>query len=209
MAYACIAMPPGVSGVKHDSPGNITNKQIVDEIPINRHTIGTAGFHSFYPDGELPMKMKLLMTVAFVLMFVPTAFASHYDILDIDIVPAEVSQKLVADKVSNTEELFAMLIKKADRTAFAQKYGMPEADVEKLAKTLELMQIVGVGPKAATLLQLAGITSLKALTEASPSELLDVLLRVNREHNITGVQPDLTVVRDWIDKSKKVVNHME
>ncbi len=155
------------------------------------------------------MKMKLLMTIAFVFMFVPNAFASHYDILDIDIVPAEVSQKLVADKISNTEELFAMLMKKADRTAFAQKYGMPEADVEKLAKTLELMQIVGVGPKAATLLQLSGITSLKALTESVPTELLEVLQRVNREHNITGVQPDLTVVRDWIEKSKKVVNHME
>ena len=155
------------------------------------------------------MKMKFLFSVAFAFMFIPTAFASHYDILDIDIVPAEVSQKLVADKVSNTETLFAMLIKKSDRTAFAQKYGMSDEDVEKLAKTLELMQIVGVGPKAAKLLQLSGINSLKALTEAVPSELLEVLLRVNREHNITGVQPDLTVVTDWIENSKKVANHMQ
>ena len=155
------------------------------------------------------MKIKFLLSVVFAFMFIPTAFASHYDILDIDIVPAEISQKLVADKISNTETLFAMLIKKSDRTAFAQKYGMPDDEVEKLAKTLELMQIIGVGPKAAKLLQLAGINSLKALTEAVPSELLEVLLRVNREHNITGVQPDLTVVTDWIEKSKKVANHMQ
>lgn len=155
------------------------------------------------------MKIKFLLSVVFAFMFIPSAFASHYDILDIDIVPAEITQKLVADKISNTETLFAMLIKKSDRTAFAQKYGMPDDEVEKLAKTLELMQIIGVGPKAAKLLQLAGINSLKALTEAVPSELLEVLLRVNREHNITGVQPDLTVVTDWIEKSKKVANHMQ
>ena len=155
------------------------------------------------------MKMKFLMAILFVLMFAPSAFASHYDILDIDIVPAEISQKLVADKIENTEDLFAMLIKKEDRAAFAKKYGMSEDDVLKLAKTLELMQIVGVGPKASKLLQLAGIDSLKSLTKAVPSELLEVLQRVNREHNITGVQPDLTVVRDWIEKSKKVVNHLQ
>ena len=91
----------------------------------------------------------------------------------------------------------------------AEKVKVQTLESERIAKTLELMQIIGVGPKAAKLLQLAGINSLKALTEAVPSELLEVLLRVNREHNITGVQPDLTVVTDWIEKSKKVANHMQ
>ena len=155
------------------------------------------------------MKMKFLMAILFLLMFAPSAFSSHYDIRDIDIVPEAISNKLVADKIDNTEELFAMLIKKEDRAAFAKKYGMPEDEVLKLAKTLELMQIIGVGPKASRLLQLAGIDSLKTLTGAVPSELLEILQRVNREHNITGVQPDLTVVRDWIEKSKKIVNHLQ
>lgn len=156
------------------------------------------------------MKKTFFLVLFFLLLTIPSAaFASHYDLDDIDIIPAEITQKLAAANVSNTEELFAMLMKKSGRDEFSAKYGMPADEVEKLAKKLELMQIVGVGPKAATLLQLSGIHSLKALTEASPNELLDTLQRVNREQNITGVQPDLTVVRDWIEKSKKVVNHMQ
>jgi hypothetical protein len=71
------------------------------------------------------------------------------------------------------------------------------------------MQIIGVGPKAATLLQLADVKNAKALSEAVPAELLEILQRVNREHAITGVQPDLAVVRDWIEKSKRITNHLE
>ena len=156
--------------------------------------------------------MKLIK-IAFCLMFLlgaaPMADASHYDLLDIDIVSSDLADKLTADKIVNTEDLFSILMTKAGREGFAKKYAMPVAEVEKLGRKLELMQIVGVGPKAAALLQLAGITSLKALTESKAEDLLEVLLRVNREYSITGVQPDLTVVRDWIEKSKKIANHME
>lgn len=155
------------------------------------------------------MKRTLLTAALFLFLGIPSAYASHYDLLDIDLVPEAITMQLVNDKINNTEQLFAALMKKADRAAFAKKYNMPAADVEKLAKKLELMQIVGIGPKAAELLQLAGITSLKALTEANETTLLDTLQRVNREKNITGVQPDSAVVHDWIEKSKKIIHHLE
>lgn len=152
---------------------------------------------------------KILLGLLFALLFVPAAHASHYDLLDIELVPEAVTQKLVADKIENTEDLFALLMKKKDRAAFSKKYGMAAADVDVLARKLELMQIIGVGPKAATLLQLADVKNAKALSEAVPAELLENLQRVNREHAITGVQPDLAVVRDWIEKSKRITNHLE
>ncbi|MBR4984806.1 MAG: DUF4332 domain-containing protein [Proteobacteria bacterium] len=155
------------------------------------------------------MKLKIALCLLFLFGAAPVAQASHYDLLDIDIISSDLTDKLVAAKIENTEDLFSMLVTKAGREDFSKKYNMPVAEVEKLGRKLELMQIVGVGPKAAALLQLSGITSLKMLTESKPEELLEVLLRVNREFAITGVQPDLTVVRDWIEKSKKVVNHME
>lgn len=143
------------------------------------------------------------------LMYIPTAMASHYDLVDIDIVPEAVTAQLAKDKIENTEDLFAILMSKKGRQDFAKKYAMEPAAVDELAHKLELMQIVGVGPKAAKLLMLAGVDSLKSLTESNPEVLLDVLLRVNREHAITGVQPDLTVVRDWINKGKKIANRIE
>ena len=155
------------------------------------------------------MKRFIIGTLLGLFIYVPSAMASHYDLADIDLVPEAVVSQLAKDKIENTEDLFAILMKKQDRKAFSKKYGMAQADVDDLAHKLELMQIVGVGPKAAKLLQLAGVDSLKTLTESKPDVLLDVLLRVNREHAITGVQPDLTVVRDWISKGKKIANHIE
>ena len=155
------------------------------------------------------MKRLLFTAVFFLFLATPSAFASHYDLLDIDLVPEKVTMQLANDKISNTEQLFAMLMKPSDRADFAKKYGMPAADVDVLARKLELMQIVGVGPKAAQLLILADIKSVKKLSEAKDAELLDVLQRINREKNITGVQPDIAVVRDWIEKSKKVTNHIQ
>lgn len=155
------------------------------------------------------MKRLFLTAALFLLLGVPSAYASHYDLLDIDLVPEAITMQLVNNKINNTEQLFAILMKKTDRAEFAKKYSMPAEDVEKLAKKLELMQIVGVGPKAAELLQLAGINSLKALSEADETALLDALQRVNREKNITGVQPDMVVVHDWVEKSKKVIHHLD
>ena len=153
---------------------------------------------------------KYIFTGLFLLFVgVPSAMASHYDLLDIDIVPEAVATKLAQDKSDTTEDLFALLLSKQGRADFAKKYGFSAADVDLLAQKLELMQIVGVGPKAAKLLQLAEIDGLKKLTEADPEILLEQLLKVNREHAITGVQPDLTVVRDWISKAKKIPNRME
>ncbi len=155
------------------------------------------------------MKLGLLFVLIWMFCWVPAAFASHYDLPDIDLLPDSLVAQLAQDKIDNTEELFAHLVKKSERDAFAKKYNMPSADVETLAHKLELMQIVGVGPKAAQLLMLAGINNLNALSQAQPEALLDALLRVNREQAITGVQPDLTVVRDWIGKSQKIANRIE
>lgn len=155
--------------------------------------------------------MKKILFTGLFLMFigVPCAMASHYDLVDIDIVPEAVATKLAQDKVETTEDLFALLMSKKGRADFSKKYGIEANEVELLAQKLELMQIVGVGPKAAKLLQLAEIDGLKKLTESDPEILLEQLIKVNREHAITGVQPDLTVVRDWISKAKKIPNRME
>ena len=155
--------------------------------------------------------MKRFFAIAFFALFfaVPSAYDSHYDLADIDIVPAETVQKLSQNKIQNTEQLLAALQKKTDRRDFAKNYGIAPDAVEVLAHKLELMQVVGIGPKAASLLILSDVANLNALAGAVPETLLDVLLRVNRENNITGVQPDLTVVSDWIQKAQKIANRIE
>ena len=95
--------------------------------------------------------MKRIFIPALFAMFLaaPAAYASHYDLADIDIVPAETVDTLAKNKVETTEQLLALLLKKSDRAAFAKQYNLDAANVELIAHKLELMQVVGIGPKAA------------------------------------------------------------
>lgn len=155
------------------------------------------------------MKHFLTLPILFMLLLWSTsAFASHYDIADVDLLPAAVQSKVIADGIDTTEVLLSKLMTPADRKAFATKYAMDPAAVDKLAHKIELMQIIGVGPKAADLLMLAGVKNVKGLAAADPNTLLEALLAANREHAITGVQPDMTVVKDWISKAKRITNHL-
>ena len=155
------------------------------------------------------MKHLLTLPIIFMLLlFSASAYASHYDIADVDILPAAVQSKVIADGIDTTEVLLSKLMTPADRKAFAAKYAMDADAVDKLAHKIELMQIIGVGPKAADLLMLAGVKSVKGLAAADPNTLLEALLAANREHAITGVQPDMTVVKDWISKAKRITKHL-
>ena len=155
------------------------------------------------------MKHLLIIVAAVTtFLFSTNAFASHYDIADIELLPSAIQTKLIADGMETTEDLLGRLMTASDRKAFAQKYGVSDKDTNALAHKLELMQIIGVGPKAAELLTLAGVKSVKGLASADPNELLEALLAANRAHAITGVQPDMTVVKDWIEKAKKVKKHL-
>ncbi len=155
------------------------------------------------------MKHLLTLPIIFMLLlFSASAYASHYDIADVDILPAAVQSKVIADGIDTTEVLLSKLMTPADRKAFAAKYAMDADAVDKLAHKVELMQIIGVGPKAADLLMLSGVKNVKGLAAADPNTLLEALLATNREHAITGVQPDMTVVKDWIAKAKRITKHL-
>lgn len=155
------------------------------------------------------MKSILVLAALIGMTFVSSlAYASHYDIADVDILPAAVQSKVISDGLETTEDLLERLMTPSDRKAFSAKYGMDSAAVDKVAHKIELMQIIGVGPKAAELLMLAGVKNLKGLAAADPNTLLEALLTANREHAITGVQPDMTVVKDWITKAKNVKKHL-
>ena len=152
---------------------------------------------------------RTILGIMFFLTTVSSAYASHYDLPDVDLLPAEIVTKLANDKIDTTEDLFALLMRKSDRVKFAKQYNIAQKDVDNLARKLELMQIVGIGPKAATLLLLSDTPNINALANATANALLDTLQRVSREKNVTGVQPDLTVVTDWINKAKQITNRIE
>ncbi|MFA5624942.1 MAG: DUF4332 domain-containing protein [Bradymonadales bacterium] len=135
--------------------------------------------------------------------------ASHYELQDIELVGAELREKLLAHEIDNTEQLLAALLSGKDRAAFAKAYGLGGDEVMELAQKLELMQLPGIGPKAATLLLLAEIGGVRDLAAADAQGLLERLLTANRVHAVTGVQPDNELVKDWIKRAKAAIHLLQ
>lgn len=155
-------------------------------------------------------KLSLSVFVMAVCIFgSATAQASHYDLQDIEIMAPQLREKLLAKQIDDTELLLAELLSGKDREAFAKNYALSPEEVLTLAQKLELMQIPGIGPKAATLLQLAGISGVKSLANSDATQLLTQVQTSNRVHAITGVQPDIEVVSDWIKRAKAAIHLLQ
>jgi CspA family cold shock protein len=66
----------------------------------------------------------------------------------------------------------------------------------------DLDQMQGVGPKYQELLRAAKVKSIKDIAGYAPEALLEKLLAVNQEENITKRPPTLVKVEDWVEKAK-------
>lgn len=155
------------------------------------------------------MKYTFLITIL-IITAASQAMASNYELKDINIVPVEVQDKLAAAEIITSFQLLDHLITPEQRKTFAATHAVQQEDVSKLANMLELMQIDGIGPKAATLLMLSNVKSLKQLSQSAPPQLLEILIQTNTKLTITGVQPDIANVKDWIDKAaNKNLKHLK
>ena len=66
----------------------------------------------------------------------------------------------------------------------------------------DLDQMQGVGPKYQELLRAAQVKTIKGIAGYEPDALLEKLLAVNQEENITKRPPTLAKVEDWVEKAK-------
>lgn len=129
------------------------------------------------------------------------AQASRYDLVDVELVAPEAQSKIIESGITDTMALLEAVVTAEGRAELATLTGLPEEDVNRLARTLEFMQIKGIGPKAALLLLESGVGSVEVLAKMHPNELLEKVTETNLTQQITGVDPDMAVVEDWIDKA--------
>ena len=78
-----------------------------------------------------------------------------------------------------------------------------EEEPEEAPKSVDdLDQMQGVGPKYQELLRAAQVKTIKDIAGYEPDALLEKLLAVNQEENITKRPPTLAKVEDWVEKAK-------
>jgi hypothetical protein len=148
-------------------------------------------------------------TVVAALLLAPSvASASHYRLEDVTFLSPEVQEGATRFGFIDTGELLRNLLTVEQRLALAGSMGVPEAELRQVAKVCELIQIDGVGPKAARLLQAAGVTSVADLAKRDPAALRDLLVAANAREAITQVDPSPEHVQAWVAGAARAAFHV-
>ena len=108
--------------------------------------------------------------------------------------------KLVASAPEASEELEEVATPEEE----PEEVATPEEEEseEAPASVDDLDQMQGVGPKYQELLRAAKVQTIKDISGYEPEALLEKLLAVNQEENITKRSPTLGKVEDWVEKAK-------
>jgi predicted flap endonuclease-1-like 5' DNA nuclease len=150
-----------------------------------------------------------ILVVCVVMALCVTASASNYYLTDLGRFETGQVVKFRDAGVQTTEQVLEASLTPKARKLLATKVGLSEAEVLGLARDCELMQINGVGPKAAGLLRAAGVKHVKDLAGRKADKLLPLLTEANKQQGLTETNPSLDLVQYWIEEAKRVPYHLK
>jgi predicted flap endonuclease-1-like 5' DNA nuclease len=153
---------------------------------------------------------RTLSAAFFALVLSGSASASHYMIADVpDVIPAARHAALAKQGIENTAQLFERVVTKTARAALAKATGIGDVELTGWARTFDLMQLNGIGPKMVRLLNASGVTTLAAFQKADATALYQTFRSVNVGSKYSEVIPPVDVIAGWIDLSRKVPLRLE
>lgn len=137
------------------------------------------------------------------------AHASHYRLASIEAFDSDSLERLHAIGVVTTEDFLVQAVDREARQALSQQTGIVEMEILVFARLCELLQIEGVGPRAAQLLRAAGVVSVADLAARNPAALAERVMAVNAVEQLTGVNPTEENLVDWISSAGDVPLHVQ
>ncbi len=144
------------------------------------------------------------IALAALLLVASPASASNYYLVDLERFDKAQLASFSAQQVETTEQFLASALTERQRKALARKLKMSEEALLDFAKDCELMQIIGVGPKATRLLRLSGVTSAEDLATRKAEDLLVLVKKTNMEHKVTETDPNVSIVAYWIEQAARL-----
>jgi predicted flap endonuclease-1-like 5' DNA nuclease len=123
-------------------------------------------------------------------------------IIEIEGIGARNAQKLINAGVSSVETLLAVAGPVSGRRQLARMIGVEEDRLLEWVNRADLMRIKGVGSEFADLLEAAGVDSPLELARRNAENLLQALLEVNANRQLTRRTPALNQVQRWINDAK-------
>ena len=145
-----------------------------------------------------------VIALATVVCLVSSAEASHYRLADVEFISEDARAVFERFGYQDTADVLANVASPERRLALHEASGIAMPELEELAAICELIQVAGVGPRAASLLRHAGVAGVQGLGTSDPVALTAALEEAQRETGLTSIAPPLETVQGWIASAASV-----
>ena len=127
-----------------------------------------------------------------------------YPITDIAGIDPDLAATLKSHGIRTTAKLLEATKDPKGRKRLSEKTGIDEKRILCWANMADRMRIKGVGEEYASLLQAAGVDTVKELKYRNPGKLAKSMAEANAKRKLVGVLPSDRAVVRWIEHAKKL-----
>jgi predicted flap endonuclease-1-like 5' DNA nuclease len=124
-------------------------------------------------------------------------------------ITVDISAKLKEKGLKDIDLYLEAVKTPKQRKELAKELGIDEKAVLELANRADLARVKGIGEVFADLLENAGIDTIKELSKRVPENLHAKLLEINADKKLSGRQPTLDMVKDWVAQAKDLPKLLE
>jgi hypothetical protein len=125
-----------------------------------------------------------------------------YPIADLEGIAPGIAATLRSVGIRTTTRFLELAKRPKDRKLLADKTGIEEKEILRLANMADRMRIKGVGEDYAELLEAAGVDTVRELKYRNPSNLARAMASANAERNLVELLPSEKAVMRWIAYAK-------
>jgi hypothetical protein len=122
--------------------------------------------------------------------------------------PPDFVKKLSASGITNTETLYDRVLTPDDRTALAKQTGLPETEIQRLARLTDLCRIRWVNHTFAYVLLEAGFSSTAEVAQADPKTLHARVEALNQKQGIYNAHIGLHDIILCVNAAKDLCQEM-
>ncbi|HWL04812.1 MAG TPA: DUF4332 domain-containing protein [Xanthobacteraceae bacterium] len=125
-----------------------------------------------------------------------------YPISHLDGCDDEAIVRLKKAGVRTTERLLALAGTANGRRALAERTGLDPAQLLAFANMADRMRLPGMGKEYASLMQAAGVKTVRELKYRNPARLAKAMAEANAKRKLVRVLPSEQAIERWVDAAK-------
>lgn len=123
-------------------------------------------------------------------------------LIDLPFTETDITNKLEANGIKDSKQLFDNAAKRSDRQKMAEKYKLPIDKLVELVRLCDLVRIAGVGPVFARIIYDSGIYTVKDFMSYDSIDLFERLIATNNNKELTKTKFTLKNIEYCIELGK-------